>query len=87
MLVSPIYDELKDREIPGELSLHLAPGIDTFYKALYNRVKNFPNDDFYGVRVEKEYKWTNFKTAAQNAKWLAAGLMKLNLLPEVEAEG
>jgi long-chain acyl-CoA synthetase len=63
------------------------PGIDTLYKAFYRRVEMFGDDPMMGVRVDKEYKWISFKEVAVIAKHLAAGLIGLNLVSEVEESG
>lgn len=40
-----------------------------------------------GIRRDKEYVWTSCAEVARKAKLLAAGMEKLDLVPEVEAEG
>jgi len=40
-----------------------------------------------GTRYGKEYKWLSFKEVGELARYLAAGMTKLDLIPEIEAEG
>lgn len=73
-------DELYATPFEGE-------DVDTLLKALRRNVKNIPNSDFLGTRVDDHYEWMSFADVADLAAHFSHGLMALNLCPEIEAEG
>ena len=60
----------------------------TIYKALSIRA-NGPNGGlpFLGTKKGSDYEWMSVKETLEEAKLLAQGMMHLDLLPTIEAEG
>ena len=86
-LISSQFHQIAHLTDMDELKALPYPGIDTLYKAFYRRVNLFGNDPMMGWREGNAYQWISFKEVAKIARTIAAGMMKLNLIPEVEAEG
>ena len=87
-LYSPDFEKYKDQTTLDELVILDDKEVDTIYKAFKKRANDPVKGkiDFLGTRVGTKYRWTSFLQAALSSKQLAAGISKLGLAPDVEAE-
>ena len=63
------------------------PDLDTLLKAFEDKCVKLPNLRFLGTRNGDQYDWMSFKEVQRQVRNFAAGAMKLDLVPTVEAEG
>ena len=69
-----------------ELNTYPFEGVDTMIKAFRRNLKRLPQHPLFGTRIDKKYEWITLSEADVLMKQIAAGFVKLNLVPEVEAE-
>jgi len=86
-LISSFFDQIKDKTTVDELKDLPFPGVDTLLKAFQKNVKEMPEQELLGTNNGKSYDWLTFKQVDDIARDFAAGVMALDLAPEVEGEG
>ena len=93
-----ISNQFKDFQTPenglDDLNTWPGAGIDTLVKALEKNAKRIPQHPMMGTKhptgnadVPWEYKWDTVSTVVETGKHLAAGMLSLGLLPDIDGEG
>ena len=62
-------------------------GVDTLLKAFKRYCRLMPDHKWMGTRVAGEYQWVTIKEVADLAENLSHGFKKLDLVPDIQAEG
>ena len=63
------------------------PGVNTIFKAMQNNLLRFPDAPLLGTKVKGKYEWLTWTESMTIAEDFSAGMMKLDMVPEFEAEG
>ena len=72
-----------------KLDVEPYPGVDTVFKAMNYNLERRPDAPLFGSVKKKgaDYEWLSWKQSMDRAKYIAAGMERLGLVTEMEAEG
>ena len=86
-LISVDYQKYRNVTTMDELNTWPFKGVDTLPKAIYRLLDRTPNQQYFGTKVGAAYQWMTVREVIEKAKWIAAGIAALDMIPDIEAEG